>query len=349
MDRVEESSTGLYNGAPARSRLRLAASDGTVLPQRSASWTEAKSAPLAADASLDDAIAAILSDCLDHCAAHATTLRKDYDSGAVHQLRVALRRLRAFLSLIKDVAPCAERVRLAEQAKEVAGAVGSARDLDVFCEALRRDADAIFGKEPSFYALLDAAELRRFKAQEAARAAVAAPSTLQFESDLRSFILGRPWRKQAQALREPGSAKGFAATALRRSRRRAQKRCQDLASASAEERHQARIAVKKARYAAELLAGMFCADEARAYSRGLAKIQDRLGQVNDEATAKRLLGEIVKDNPALAGAPAVVLLRERQERASRRGAATARHCLRRLRRLKPFWGRSAAKSLQTLA
>lgn len=343
MDGVEEQPKDLCGGSLARRRLRRAAAWGEAQPQRASAVTKEKSALLAGETSLDDSFAAILSDCLLHCADHAAALRKNYESEAVHQLRVALRRLRAFLGLVKGVAPCAERVRLAEQAREIAGAIGAARDLDVFCDALRRDAAEIFGKEPSFYALLDAAERRRVKAQEAARTTVLAPSTLQFESDLRSFIRTRPWREQAQASQEPGSARDFAATALRRLRRRAQRRCRDLTEASAEELHQARIAVKKARYAAELFAGLFCAEEARAYARGLAKIQDRLGQVNDEATAKRLLGQIIKGNPALADAPAVVLLQERQERASRRSVAAARHCARRLRRLKSFWSRRTVK------
>jgi triphosphatase len=347
MDRVEGSPTGSYDGAPARSRLRLAARDGEAVPQPAPPVTLGKKALLTADISLDDALAAILGDCLDRYATHATALRKRYDAEAVHQLRVALRRLRAFLGLVKDVAPCAERVSLMDGARKIAGAVGWARDLDVFCEALRGDAKEIFADEPSFYALLDAAELRRFRAQEAAQAAVAAPASLQFEADLRSFVLQRAWRAGTQASREPGSAKDFAAKQLRRFRRRAQKRCRNLAQASAEELHEARIAVKKARYAAELFAGMFGADEARAYVRGLAKIQDRLGQINDQATAKRLLGEIVKDNPALADAPAVVLLRGRHDGASRRSAATAKHCARRLRRLQPFWPRSIAKASRT--
>jgi len=53
---------------------------------------------------------------------------------------------------------------------------------------------------------------------------------------------------------------------------------------SPERRHEARIALKKARYGAEFFESLFSGKDARAYLRDLAMIQDQLGDENDRAT-----------------------------------------------------------------
>ena len=331
-DRVEGSTAGLGGGAPL-ARLRLAARDGETLPQR-----RAVAGPLSPDASLSDAIAVTLSDCLNRFSDHAARLRQGYDVEAVHQTRVALRRLRALLGLVKSAVPCAARGAISARAKAVASALGAAREWDVLCEGLERDAGELARSEPALYALLDEAERRRFKAHDEARLAVAAPATQAFESQLDEFIARCGWLEGAEGLGEKGSARAFSERALSRLHRRAEKRCAEAERASAEELHQARIAVKKARYAAELFQDLFPRAGVRAYLRGLAKTQEYLGAANDLETAARLFGEMVEQDESQQSAVAVKFLQKRRKQSDRRIIRSARDSGRRFRRLEAFWG-----------
>lgn len=328
------------SASPGKSQLRLATRNGEALVAQAA--REGKHVALAPDASLDDACIAILGGCRALFQRHAAELERSCDVEAIHQLRVALRRLRAFLGLLKTIAPGEERESLAAEAKEIAGAMGPARDLDVFCEALRRDLNPLLDHEPGLCALLDAAEAKRFEAQGAARAALTSDAARRFEADLDAFISRRPWRGEGSD--EPGSARVFAVKALRRSRRRALRSFEGLAQASPEQLHRARIAVKKARYAAELFADLFATAQRKTYARGLAKIQDRLGEANDRTTAERLLDEIVDARPALAPARAALS----RLRAAGPGLETTKpkRWTRKLRGLEPFWRAEEAEETQ---
>jgi triphosphatase len=334
MDRPPRS--GSSSASQGRPALRLVSGDGAQLDKAAVALRPERAArvELAADASLDDAVARILFACLDHFAANAPVLRHNGDPEAIHQARVALRRLRAFLGLLKRVAPSLEVARTAYGAKSIANALGPARDWQVLREGLEREPRDPLGKDPSFFALLDAVELRRGRAQEAARAAISAPTTLRFVQDLRNFVSRKGWRESAKGTERKGSARVFAVEQLSRLHRRLVRLSKDVASQPPERRHQARIALKKARYAAEFFESLFRPKAARAYLRGLAALQEELGEDNDRATAVRLLEEIAADGTQQA-APAVSALLESRATNSPRGPTKKSE--KRLRGLKVFW------------
>lgn len=292
-------------------------------------------------ASLDDAIAEMLSSCLDHFAANEPALRETGDPEAVHQLRVALRRLRAALGLLKSAVPCVEFDTAAARARTIAAGLGEARDWDVFAESLDAGPRERLNDEPSFYALLDAVELRRAQAHRNARALIVEQTTQQFAADLRLALRRKAWRDGARddATRtgDPGSAREFAARALDRLHRRAVKKCQGLAALTPEQRHRARIALKKARYAAEFFETLFDAPaRARRYLRSLGKIQESLGADNDAAAAARLLREIEADGGGQT-AFASGFVRGWRAHEQALSAAGAKRSEKLVKKLEPFW------------
>jgi CHAD domain-containing protein len=320
--------------------LRLVASDGEFVGPRRHPTVSVKATRLAfsPEDSLDEVVACILGDCLDHFVANIPALRDSGDAEAVHQSRVALRRLRALLGLLKRFAPGnPELTTTAARAKVVARELGGARDWHVLREGLERGPREYLRDEPGFFTLLDAVELHRLRAVENARLAIAAPPTQRFVRDLRGFIARRAWRTGSKEPKEAGSAKAFAAKSLQRLHKRAVKRCEGVAALAPEQRHEARIALKKARYAAEFFESLFSQKAARAYLRGLATIQDQLGEENDRATAARLLGEIAADDASQETLRALCFLRGWRAGAQQRGALVTKESERRLRRLKPFW------------
>ena len=329
------------DGAASSARaLRLVASDGEIVGPGSKAAVPVKSKRLAlsADDSFDHAVGRILGDCLDHFAANIPALRQTGDAEAVHQLRVALRRLRAFLGLLKRVVPAnPELANAATRARIIARVLGEARDWHVLRDGLERGPREFLREEPGFFALLDAVELRRLRALEAARAMIVAPTTQQFVRELRGLISRRAWREGSRGLEGKGSARAFAVKALNRLHKRAVKCCEGVAALEPEQRHKARIALKKARYAAEFFESLFCQKTARVYLRGLATIQDQLGEDNDRRTAARLLSEITAEDASKETLRAICFLRGWRAQAQQRGLIAMKESERRLRRLKPFW------------
>ncbi len=187
------------DGAASSARaLRLVASDGEIVcsDRKAAVSVKSRRLVLSPDNSFDGAVGRILGDCLDHFAVNIPALRQTGDAEAVHQLRVALRRLRAFLGLLRRVVPAnPELASAATRARIIAGALGEARDWHVLRDGLERGPREFLREEPGFFALLDAVELRRLRALEAARAVVVAPTTQQFVRELRGLISRRAWRE----------------------------------------------------------------------------------------------------------------------------------------------------------
>ncbi len=133
------------------------------------------------------------------------------------------------------------------------------------------------------------------------------------------------------------SAQDFAAKALDRLHRRAVKKCEGLAALAPEKRHQARIALKKARYAAEFFETLFDArPRARTYLRAIGKIQEYLGADNDTATATRLLREIEADGGGKTTF-AAGFVRGWRAREQEQGVAAAKKSEKIVKRLEPFW------------
>ena len=119
-------------------------------------------------------------------------------------------------------------------------------------------------------------ELRRTQAYREAQEALTAPQTAQFVEELRLAIAQRDWRVE-ENMRGEGSARDFASRALTRLRKRLLKKSRDLATLSPEARHQARIALKKARYGAEFFHSLYSDSDqktARAFLRALSEMQD---------------------------------------------------------------------------
>lgn len=297
---------------------------------------KAPSVKLLSTNSAEDAAVCIFLAALDHFEANVVVFRAHHTVESVHQMRVALRRLRAAIGLFSDAlaGPTLDAARA--RAKLLAGVLGQARNWDVFREMLDGGpGDALTG-EPSFYALLDAVELRRVRGYRAARAALDDAETSAFIDAFRKAVGAREWTP-APGVQDEGSAMDFARAALTRLRKRVLKKSKDLAKLPPEGRHEARIALKKARYGAEFFESLFAhRKDAAAFSAVLAKMQDGLGVFNDMETTNALLDEIDAEGGASLRASGFV--RGWFAHAAQAGAAHAEKSEKRLKKLQPFWG-----------
>jgi inorganic triphosphatase YgiF len=228
------------------------------------------------------------------------------EAEGVHQMRVALRRLRAILSAFSMLIPKNRRDPLDDEVKWLTKALGAARNYDVFAEETIGSAKKAAGDGAALDRLRKAAERRRRAAYVAARQAIRSPRYTALLLRLMRWFDGRQWRDDEggnpadERLTWPVLA--IAPLVLDQRRRSARKRSRGFAEQSPEERHKLRIALKKLRYTTELFAGLYDADQTKHFIHALKRLQDKLGEANDLQTGRKLIGELV---PTRRRAPAM--------------------------------------------
>jgi triphosphatase len=286
----------LHDTVPVRPALESKAARGYALatgarplPRR------AERVALPPEATLEDALRAVLAACLEQVLGNLEPACDPSDGEGVHQLRVGLRRTRAALALFRAALPKEQAAAFKGELRWLAGELGPARDLDVFLADTLDPLAARFPVDAILKRLRDAARELRDEAYARARAAIDSPRTSALCLALGGWLTGSAWRAAASpeslaALASPVSERG--AELLDARMKKARKLGRGLARRTAPERHRLRIELKKVRYAGEFLASVFPARRSDRWLERLSDLQDSLGALNDVATAERLLAEV---------------------------------------------------------
>lgn len=242
-----------------------------------------KPAKLPHRATARDAFCENLARAADDIAWNGACVLAGSDPESVHQIRVALRRLRAILSLYREFLPEKAHDDLRDLARVVNEPLGAARNADVFCDDILADVLRALPGDPDLAALAAAAERGREARWAKAREMLRSESFARLISaaDAMAREPGSRGREEDAVLSR--SAWRFAAKSLKRRHKRLRDRGRHLRHMSASERHKLRIAAKKQRYAAELFAPLFKKSHGRKYARALARVQGVLGEMNDIA------------------------------------------------------------------
>jgi len=292
-------------------------------------------------ATLDDAVQAVLSNTLRHFVANWAAIREAEDPNAIHQIRVALRRMRAALAMFKRALPCSEFDLLREEAKCIASALGPARDCDVFRDTAEHGPLAHPDRPANCNTLLVAIEKRRITAYADARSQLEDRDTTLFVLKVQSLLARRAWRyalsgPELAQLTAPAS--DFAEQILDRLRNRALKRGKDLAQLPDEARHDLRIVLKNLRYGAEFYRGLFGRRrDVQTYLRTTSALQDLLGAYNDAVTAKQFMSGLATPHDADAE-PAFGFILGWQARGASLADAELGAAWKTFKQAKPFWG-----------
>ena len=257
----------------------------------------AKAVPLKSKslATFDDAVAAILSNTLAHFVANWAGLRESDEPESIHQMRIALRRMRCGLAILNRAAPGAGFGELRDDAGKLATAFGPARNADALRLSLLQGALASMDCPESRDALRAMLDKRRVAAYAAARAQLDGPAGTEFVLKVQGVLARRGWREtpgsSGPKISKAAARKLFRAE-LNRLRSRVLKR-EKAAGVSDQGRHKLRIALKNLRYGVDFFAGLFgSAKSRRAYAKRLADLQDLLGLRNDIVVARVYLKEL---------------------------------------------------------
>ncbi len=283
----------LATAVPLRLGVRTKAERGyALLDGKAPKAVKAKPVALTPGTTTAAAFQAIGRACLVHLMSNEAVLRVRRDPDAVHQMRVAMRRLRAAISLFRDVVADAGRDALKGELKWISNALGEARDIDVFLAKTLRPMRQRNPDDTELSELAASCESRREKAYGRALEAVASPRFRALALDAAAWIETGAWLEGGDAALRDRPIEAFAAKELSRRAKKVRQRGVNLARLDPETRHRLRIEIKKLRYAVEFFAGLFKgkgrAKRLKAFHAALERLQDALGELNDIAVSQRM-------------------------------------------------------------
>jgi CHAD domain-containing protein len=284
---------------------------GRALAQGTAPRPRRRGAPdLGTAATVEEALLGALGHLLEVMLHHAPACRLGEGPEGVHQLRVALRRLRSVLKVLRPAVRCAELDAFDAGLKRLAERLGPARDWDVFLGGMGAKVAAAMPGDRRIAALLKAAEGRLHAAYAALRQELDGPGFRLLVLDGLALLLQRPWHGIGCAIGQATDAKPrlppdtpleeFAAPLLARRWRKLAAKGEDIAEHGAAALHELRLEAKRLRYAAELFAPLWPGKPARRFQKRLAALQEALGLANDAAVARGLVASLGGNVPGWA-------------------------------------------------
>ena len=292
---------------------------------------------LPAGASVEAAVLAVLGHLLEVMLHQAPRCVLGTGPEGVHQLRVALRRLRSALKNFRPAIRCAAVDAFDKELGLLARRLGPARDWDVFLGGLGAALAEAAPGDKRCTQLIKAAEARRDAAYAALREALDGPGFRHLVLDGMALAALRPWRQAEQpaaALDQPVAE--FGASLLDKRWHKLCREGEEAETLDAEALHELRLGCKRLRYAAELFAPVWPGRAARRFLRRLAGAQEALGHANDLSVARALVAGLASGTPA--ALPWAVGLAEGFALGRAGGTrAEALDAWEKLRDAKPFW------------
>ena len=267
----------------------------TLASGRAAAPVSAAPVPLTPGMSAARGLQAIGWGCLGQWLGNAPLVVSAGHPGAVHQARVAIRRLRAAFALFGRALlardPQVEALR--DGLRMAARALGPARDLHVLRRRVLAHGPLDDAAGQSLLTMLAHAEA---EATHAAQVALAGEAIQRLPLRMALWLERGEWLAEATA-----PLADLSATLLDRQRKRLRGMRRHLAEMSDTALHDLRLDVKKLRYAVDFFTPL-CPDPrgARAHERVLGELQDVLGDISDAGMGQRA----VSGHPLLALPPA---------------------------------------------
>ena len=237
------------------------------------------------------AFQAIAASALRQWAGNAGVLASARRPEALHQMRVALRRLRTAMKLFEPVVADDAFRRLNEELDWLAGELDLGRDTDVLIEETFRPAARRLHQQTGMSGLGERLLKARTRAYDRVIEVLGQPRHLALVLDMAAWIDCGRWTDPADPHHGPLAdrpAEAMAKEGLTKLRRQIRKRGKHLKGLDPERRHRLRIRAKRLRYALEFFAGLYEDDQGRlqAMLKALRGLQEGLGVLNDLEVAQ---------------------------------------------------------------
>ena len=244
---------------------------------------KAQTVKITGDMSLEGFFETVRKECVRHALVNASQLASEegYLPEHIHQLRVALRRLRTALKLFSRVHNF-EVQTWSDQAKFLAAQLGKNRDIDAMSESIWPELRKIN------------APLVEFSVQEG----IQSPALIVREGKIQTWFLELIGRDLQSPEKNTQSHWSAILPIIIKWQKKCAKRAKNFASLTVEERHELRKKMKRLRYSLEFVEGECKSTKFRQFSKVLARAQNELGIYNDLQVALENYRAIVTHDPA---------------------------------------------------
>jgi inorganic triphosphatase YgiF len=263
------SETPVKLGVMSKAERGFALADG-----RLSDPTKAEPVALRRGMNIAEGFETIVLSCLRHFRLNEPIVIETRKVEALHQARVAIRRLRSALSLFRRVVSDYEFERIDDELRWLTAELGDARNLDVYLELNLAAEQRLF------------VERRRDKAYDLVIAAMDSARCRQLMLDLLAWATTGQWRKSRRA------AKPLELFMRRRIDRMWTKvsRSGHVARMGNRQRHHLRIKMKKLRYALQFAGALQTRKPRRKekFAKAAKEVQQSLGKLHDIVTARSL-------------------------------------------------------------
>jgi len=241
---------------------------------------EYKASPLdiSMDMNVGQVFALIVHECVRHFRLNEALIIADRDPRALHQARVAMRRLRTAFSLFRPAIRQGSIEPLRQELRQFLEPFGEARNLDVFLahhgEELRRsDRRKLSDARARVYdQVIDALNAQRSR---------------EMFLNLVEWAASQDWQKKAAS----APIGKFAAKRLDGVWRKVKRNGSMLADLEEKQLHRLRINIKKLRYAVEFLAPLYAKKQVRKFGSSLEEMQDCLGLMHDDMISRQMVAD----------------------------------------------------------
>ena len=248
-------------------------------------WSKVGAFALDPDTSLDDAITLTMGRCYGHWMNNQAAALDGRDIEGVHQMRVALRRLKAALELFAPWLDDGSQARFVADVKWIAASLAAVRDLDVLSHGTLAPLREAFPGDDDLARLEECIGHRRQEACRRLALALGSPRYTSAVLTLGQWIVERGWSAGDQVLDDP--AKAHVSGALSHIHAQVLSQGEGFDTLDPVTRHQLRLRIKRLRYAIQFVGPVFQGTEP--WLQALSALQDALGAANDSVVANDLI------------------------------------------------------------
>lgn len=328
--------------APLRIELRSKAERGYRLLESATAKTRAQhSLPfgLKPDTTVEESLREIGLGCLTLFLRNERAALADLPEG-VHQMRVAVRRLRSVVATVRRMLPPEQYEWVSQELRWMADVLGPARNWDVFSSSLLAPVRSALLSERDLGGLCRICEHERLSAHQTANAAIRSHQYTAALLKLSQWFAACSWRnqpvsRQSALLMAPIST--VAPSLIEHRYKKVKKAAERFDELTSQQRHEFRIAVKKLRYTIESLGDLFDSDKVAEFVQRLKPLQDDVGYANDVRVAHGLLTDLQISEDAVAIARAAGVVLGWHDRGLADLDRKLRNHVRRFRQARPFW------------
>jgi triphosphatase len=243
----------------------------------------------APDATVGEAFYAVAKAGFVHLCGNEDAVLRSGNPEALHQMRVAVRRLRALLAAFEPALDGDATQFLRTELRWLQHQLGPARDWDVFLHSTLEPLIAGLREEPSLEELRHAVQDARHDAYAVARDTLRDRRYTRLLLRLQLWLDSVSWDRKTSADSLAKPVASLAESILEKRHRKLEKLGSRFETLDEQDKHEVRLRAKKLRYATEFFRPVYPAKATKKFIRTLIEIQDTLGSLNDATVGRELL------------------------------------------------------------